>query len=409
MISSATRIIQYNGNGVTTSFAVPFAFYDNEHIKAQTLDTATGDVTVLAIITDYNLVGVDNPSGGTLTTVVPVPSGSRLTIYREVPFTQETDYVNNDRFDSEAHEAQMDLIVMMAQQLAQGQLAIKFPLSEPSNSETTLPAGPNRIDSVIWFNDVDGTMQTLTTAEFAELVAGKLTDWDTTVWAVRNGDNIEVNPFRTKLLIDQINNTSDANKPVSTAQQTALDLKAPLASPALTGTPTAPTATAGANTTQIATTAFVTAADNLKQNTVPAAVPGNMASFNGSGQVVDSGRSVDEFGAWAITSVTPYSLTGTLTSASGTLKYKLVGKTVFFALKIVITTNGTGSGGIGVSLPWSFKDDNSFSGRENAISYKALASRVFAGNPYIDTFNYDNTYPGGNGAVLNISGVAEIV
>lgn len=37
----------------------------------------------------------------------------------------------------------------------------------------------------------------------------------------------------------------------------ALDLKAPLASPALTGTPTAPTAAAGTNDTQIATTAFV--------------------------------------------------------------------------------------------------------------------------------------------------------
>ena len=39
--------------------------------------------------------------------------------------------------------------------------------------------------------------------------------------------------------------------------QTALDAKAALASPALTGTPTAPTATNGNNTTQIATTAFV--------------------------------------------------------------------------------------------------------------------------------------------------------
>lgn len=36
-----------------------------------------------------------------------------------------------------------------------------------------------------------------------------------------------------------------------------LALKAPLASPALTGTPTAPTATGGTNTTQLATTAFV--------------------------------------------------------------------------------------------------------------------------------------------------------
>lgn len=32
---------------------------------------------------------------------------------------------------------------------------------------------------------------------------------------------------------------------------------APLASPALTGTPTAPTAASGTNTTQVATTAFV--------------------------------------------------------------------------------------------------------------------------------------------------------
>ena len=57
-----------------------------------------------------------------------------------------------------------------------------------------------------------------------------------------------------------VDNTSDANKPVSTATQTALDLKAPLASPGLTGTPTAPTAAVGTDTTQIATTAFVKAA-----------------------------------------------------------------------------------------------------------------------------------------------------
>lgn len=40
----------------------------------------------------------------------------------------------------------------------------------------------------------------------------------------------------------------------------AISSKADLAGPAFTGTPTAPTATAGSNTTQLATTAFVTAA-----------------------------------------------------------------------------------------------------------------------------------------------------
>lgn len=46
---------------------------------------------------------------------------------------------------------------------------------------------------------------------------------------------------------------------VTSGLQTQLDTKAPLASPALTGTPTAPTASVGTNTTQIATTAFVLA------------------------------------------------------------------------------------------------------------------------------------------------------
>jgi hypothetical protein len=47
---------------------------------------------------------------------------------------------------------------------------------------------------------------------------------------------------------------------------TADNLKAPLASPALTGVPTAPTAAAATSTTQLATTAFATTADNLKAN-----------------------------------------------------------------------------------------------------------------------------------------------
>lgn len=44
------------------------------------------------------------------------------------------------------------------------------------------------------------------------------------------------------------------------ALQTAVNTKADLASPALTGVPTAPTASSGTNTTQLATTAFVTTA-----------------------------------------------------------------------------------------------------------------------------------------------------
>ena len=53
----------------------------------------------------------------------------------------------------------------------------------------------------------------------------------------------------------KINGTLSQNKITNLSSD--LSAKAPLVSPALTGTPTAPTATSGTNTTQIATTAFV--------------------------------------------------------------------------------------------------------------------------------------------------------
>lgn len=61
--------------------------------------------------------------------------------------------------------------------------------------------------------------------------------------------------------LGNVDNTSDANKPVSTATQTALNLKANLASPVFTGNPTAPTQAyelgAADSSGKIATTSYV--------------------------------------------------------------------------------------------------------------------------------------------------------
>lgn len=59
---------------------------------------------------------------------------------------------------------------------------------------------------------------------------------------------------------------------VQTLLNTAINLRAPLASPALTGTPTAPTAAAGTNTTQIANTEFVRSAIAALVGSSPAAL-----------------------------------------------------------------------------------------------------------------------------------------
>jgi hypothetical protein len=76
---------------------------------------------------------------------------------------------------------------------------------------------------------------------------------------------------------------------------TALGTKAPLASPALTGTPTAPTATVGTDSTQIATTAFVI--DQIDASTQPGALYQTTAPTSPEiGQIwIDSDDEVDVF------------------------------------------------------------------------------------------------------------------
>jgi hypothetical protein len=88
-----------------------------------------------------------------------------------------------------------------------------------------------------------------------------------------NGYSGNVSITKSDVGLSNVDNTSDANKPISNLAQlalnlksnaadvtTALALKSTIASPSFTGIPLAPTATAGTNTTQIATTEYVTTA-----------------------------------------------------------------------------------------------------------------------------------------------------
>ncbi|SDE12230.1 Fibronectin type III domain-containing protein [Pricia antarctica] len=85
------------------------------------------------------------------------------------------------------------------------------------------------------------------------------TDSDAADVALQNNINtvqadVDANEADTDTAIAAVQADVDANE---LATQIAFDLKADIASPTFTGTPLAPTATAGTSTTQIATTAFV--------------------------------------------------------------------------------------------------------------------------------------------------------
>lgn len=108
-----------------------------------------------------------------------------------------------------------------------------------------------------------------------------------------------------------------------TAIASAISSKANSNSPSLTGTPTAPTASTGTNTTQIATTAFVLA------NAIPsglismwsgtiASIPSGWYLCNGSNGTPDL-RNKFVIGADAdVTSVAKTSITGSATQTGGT-------------------------------------------------------------------------------------------
>lgn len=71
------------------------------------------------------------------------------------------------------------------------------------------------------------------------------------------GDTGHVVLAKADVGLSNVDNTSDASKPVSTAQAAAIAAKASLASPAFTGTPTAPTPSGADDSTKIATTEWV--------------------------------------------------------------------------------------------------------------------------------------------------------
>lgn len=128
-------------------------------------------------------------------------------------------------------------------------LAAKAPLASPTFTGTvTLP------DNTV-------ALGTKTTGDYvSSLVAG-------TGVTLSNNSGEGATPtvaVDTSVIQARVSNVTDTEigylDGVTSAIQTQLDAKAPLASPTLTGTPLAPTATSGTNTTQIATTAFVTTA-----------------------------------------------------------------------------------------------------------------------------------------------------
>jgi hypothetical protein len=115
-----------------------------------------------------------------------------------------------------------------------------------------------------------------------------------------------------------------------------------------------------------------------------------------------------DFGSWTTYTPSISAGSGTFTSVSATARFITLGKTTFVQGDISITANGTAGSWVLVSLPNTCANASSGTGRETSTHFKMLS--VFtpsAGSTLAAIANYDNTYPGTDGAVLRFNFVYE--
>lgn len=145
MIAHVDNRITYNGNGNATEFAYQFKILDRTDIKVMLTD-ADGKEKLLT--KDYYVdveKSVVRYPGYAVGAEVPeserpavLPTGWKLTIYREVPVTQETDLP--DQYPFNKVEAIGDKLTMIAQQLTDTTgRSLKIGVSKSTDIDTVIP------------------------------------------------------------------------------------------------------------------------------------------------------------------------------------------------------------------------------------------------------------------------------
>jgi hypothetical protein len=153
-MSLATTVnkVQYTANGSTTVFSFPYKFNTNGDLVVIETNVSTGVDTTKTLTTDYTVSGAGNSGGGSVTFLVAPVNSRRITIERLVALTQETDYQPDDDFPAEVHEAALDKLTMIAQQLnAASARTLKAPVAD-SITLGTLPVDTLRANKALVFD-----------------------------------------------------------------------------------------------------------------------------------------------------------------------------------------------------------------------------------------------------------------
>lgn len=116
-LATTTNRIDYRGDGSVVEFPVPFLFLDDSHLQVYTRDVETGEQSLKVITTHYTVTGAGDVDGGTVTFGAAPDALSTVTILRVVPLDQLLAFTANGPFPAADHEAALDKLTMIVQQL----------------------------------------------------------------------------------------------------------------------------------------------------------------------------------------------------------------------------------------------------------------------------------------------------
>ena len=116
--SDTSKSGPYLGNGVTTTFAYLFKILADTEILVVRTNADTSE-TVLTLGAHYSVTGVGSDTGNVVLSAPAddLPTGTSLTLYRNVSLTQELDLVNQGEYFAEDIETALDRQMMATQQV----------------------------------------------------------------------------------------------------------------------------------------------------------------------------------------------------------------------------------------------------------------------------------------------------
>ena len=169
VVSSEDKLTQYTGGGTTGPFAIGFPIQESTHLKVTRTVISTGVDTTIVLNAGSDGFTIDTDLTE-ITTTEAVTTLQRLTIERDVPYTQETDWLENDADAAVVKENAVDKLTQIAQQLKGGvDRSLAFKSTLPPSLAGVLTEAPVDTATIVWDgttgNMINGpTTTTLTTA-----------------------------------------------------------------------------------------------------------------------------------------------------------------------------------------------------------------------------------------------------